>query len=94
VIIQRNNQTSGVPYCYNPTLLREQEDCKSRPAWEKWDFILKIAGHQWLTPVILAIQEAEEDLSSKPAWTNSSREPMSKKPFTHTKKGLVEWLKV
>jgi hypothetical protein len=38
----------------------------------------------------------QEDRSSKPAWANSSREPVSKKkkkkPFT--KKGLVEWLKV
>jgi hypothetical protein len=35
----------------------------------------------------------QEDLSLKPAWGNSSRDPISKrKPFM--KKGLVEWLKV
>jgi hypothetical protein len=47
------------------------------------------AGCQWLTPVILATQEAgvatQEDLGSKPAQANSSRDPISKKPFT--KKG-------
>jgi hypothetical protein len=44
------------------------------------------AVRQWLTPVILATQEAElEDRGSKPARPNSSRDPISKKPFT--KKG-------
>jgi hypothetical protein len=32
------------------------------------------------------------DLGLKPARANSSRDPISKKPFTKT--GLVEWLKV
>jgi hypothetical protein len=32
------------------------------------------------------------DRGSKPAWVNSSRDNVLKKPFT--KKGLVEWLKV
>jgi hypothetical protein len=34
----------------------------------------------------------QEDHSSKPAWANSSWDPILKKPIT--KKGLVEWLKV
>jgi hypothetical protein len=34
----------------------------------------------------------QEDGSSKPAWTNSLQDPISKKPIT--KVGLVEWLKV
>jgi hypothetical protein len=34
----------------------------------------------------------QEDLCSKPAWANSSRDPILKKTFI--KKGLVEWLKV
>jgi hypothetical protein len=34
----------------------------------------------------------QEDHGSKPAWANSSQDPVSKKPIT--KKGLVEWLKV
>jgi hypothetical protein len=34
----------------------------------------------------------QEDHGSKPAWTNSSRDPSLKKPYH--KKGLVEWLKV
>jgi hypothetical protein len=34
----------------------------------------------------------QEDCGSKPAWTNSSQDTISKKPFT--KIGLVEWLKV
>jgi hypothetical protein len=35
---------------------------------------------------------AQEDCSSKPARTNSSRDPVSKKSIT--KIGLVEWLKM
>jgi hypothetical protein len=50
---------------------------------------VKKARHQWFTPIILATQEY---LSSKSAQANSSRDPISKKPFT--KIGLVEWLKV
>jgi hypothetical protein len=34
----------------------------------------------------------QEDCGSKPAWENSSQDPIWKKPIT--KKGLVEWLKV
>jgi hypothetical protein len=34
----------------------------------------------------------QEDCGSKPAWENSSKDPISKKPFTKKKKGLVEWL--
>jgi hypothetical protein len=50
-------------------------------------------GHRWLTPVILATQEADqEDRNSKPAQANSLRDPISK---NHSQKiGLVEWLKV
>jgi hypothetical protein len=40
------------------------------------------ARYWWLMPVILATQE---DRSLKPAQANSSRDPVSKKPFT--KKG-------
>jgi hypothetical protein len=36
--------------------------------------------------------DRDEDHSSKPAWANSLRDPISKKPLT--KIGLVEWLKV
>jgi hypothetical protein len=52
------------------------------------------AGCWWLTPVILATQEAEIRrivVRSQP-WANSSQDPISKNP--NTKKGLVEWLKV
>jgi hypothetical protein len=39
-----------------------------------------LARRWWLTPVILATQEGDqEDHASKPAWTNSSRDPISKK---------------
>jgi hypothetical protein len=34
----------------------------------------------------------QQDHGSKPAWANSSSDPISKKPIT--KKGVVEWLKV
>jgi hypothetical protein len=34
----------------------------------------------------------QEDSCSKPTWTNSLQDPISKKPIT--KRGLVEWLKV
>jgi hypothetical protein len=34
----------------------------------------------------------QEDYGLKPAWANSSRDPILKKPIK--KKGLVEWLKV
>jgi hypothetical protein len=38
-----------------------------------------VARGQWLIPVILATQEADqEDCVSKPAWTNSSGDPISK----------------
>jgi hypothetical protein len=52
------------------------------------------AGPQWLTPVILSYsgRRDQEDQGLKPAWANSSRDPISKKPIT--KIGLVEWLKM
>jgi hypothetical protein len=51
------------------------------------------AGRWWLTPVILATQERDqEDCGSKPAGANSFVRPYLEKPFT--KIGLVEWLKV
>jgi hypothetical protein len=53
-----------------------------------------ISRRQWLTPVILATQEAE--IRRFTVWSqpqaNSSRDPISKKP--NTKKRLMEWLKV
>jgi hypothetical protein len=42
-----------------------------------------VAGCQWLTPVILATQEAE---ISKPAWANSLRDPILEKNPSQTKK--------
>jgi hypothetical protein len=36
----------------------------------------------------------QEDHGSKPAWANSSRDPMSKKAHHKKKNGVVEWLKV
>jgi hypothetical protein len=38
--------------------------------------VLTSAGHQWLPPVILAIQE---DHCWEPTWANSSGDPISKK---------------
>jgi hypothetical protein len=35
----------------------------------------------------------QDDCGLKPAWANSSRDPISKTPITK-KKGLVEWNKV
>jgi hypothetical protein len=55
-------------------------------------------GHWWLTPVILATQEAEirRITVQKLAWENSSVRSHLKKPFTKKKKkkGVVGWLKV
>jgi hypothetical protein len=46
-------------------------------------------GHRWLTPVILATQEADqEDRNSKPAQANSLR-PYLEKPFTKNRIGGV-----
>jgi hypothetical protein len=52
------------------------------------------AGCQWLTPIILATQEAEICrivVQSQP-WADFVRPYLKKKPIT--KKGLVEWLYV
>jgi hypothetical protein len=44
-------------------------------------------------PVILTTQERDqEDCISKPAWANSSRDPILKK--AHHKNELAEWLKL
>jgi hypothetical protein len=53
------------------------------------------AGHWWLTPIILASQEAEIRrivVQSQPGQIACNTLPISKKPIT--KIGLVEWLKV
>jgi hypothetical protein len=42
-------------------------------------------------PVILA---SKEDRGSKPDWTKSSPNPISKNTIMGKKKGLLEWLKV
>jgi hypothetical protein len=55
---------------------------------------INIAGHLWLTSVILATQETEirrMAVQSQPQ-ANSWRDPISKNPIT--KIGLAEWLKV
>jgi hypothetical protein len=54
---------------------------------------LKVARHQWLTPVILATQETESRRISVQSqrWQINLQDPISKVPNT---KGLVEWLKV
>jgi hypothetical protein len=48
-----------------------------------------LAKHRWLTPIILATQEAEirRILVPSQSWQTVSEK-------THHKKGLVEWLKV
>jgi hypothetical protein len=56
----------------------------------------EIVGYLWLMPAILVTQE---DHGSKPAWANSSQDPILKIPNTHTHththtEELVEWLKV
>jgi hypothetical protein len=45
--------------------------------------------HQWLTPVILATQEAEirRIMAQSQPWANSSRDPISKCSFTKKKAG-------
>jgi hypothetical protein len=54
---------------------------------------LLLAEHQWLTPIILATQEAEIGSIEVPSQPQHSlRDPIPKK--THYKKGLVEWLKL
>jgi hypothetical protein len=56
--------------------------------------INKLAGHQWLTPIILATKEAEIKrikVQSQPGQT-VLKCLSRKKPIT--KKGLVDWLKV
>jgi hypothetical protein len=52
-------------------------------------------GHQWLTPIILATQEAEIrriKFGSQPGQTVPKT--LSQKYTTHNIKGLAEWLKV
>jgi hypothetical protein len=46
------------------------------------------ARHQWLTLIILATQEVE-DHGSKPAGTNSSKDPISKKKPSQKRVGGV-----
>jgi hypothetical protein len=50
------------------------------------------AGHLWLTACNPSYSGGRSGGSPfKPAWANSSGDPISKKP--HHKNGLVEWLK-
>jgi hypothetical protein len=50
---------------------------------------------RWFTPVILAIQETEiRRIAVRSHPGQIVRDPISEKPFTKKKKGLVEWLKV
>jgi hypothetical protein len=54
----------------------------------------RIAGHQWLTPIILPTQESEIRrivVGSQPR--QIVYETLSQKYLTH-KKGLVNWLKM
>jgi hypothetical protein len=41
-------------------------------------------------PVILATQKAEEDCGLKPAWANSLKDPISKKPITKKAGGMTQ----
>jgi hypothetical protein len=52
------------------------------------------SGHWYLTPVILATQEAEIRRITVPSQAGQTvlQDPILKKPFT--KKEMVEWLKV
>jgi hypothetical protein len=50
-----------------------------------------LMAHACNLPSYLAGRD-QEDRSSQPAQANSSRDPISKKPFT--KIGLLEWLKM
>jgi hypothetical protein len=52
-----------------------------------------LARGQWLTPVILATQEAEIRGISANRRANSSGDTISKKKKTVTEKWLVAWLK-
>jgi hypothetical protein len=50
-------------------------------------------GQQWLTPVILATQEAE----IRRITVQSQSRQIARRPYlekSHHKKGLVQWLKV
>jgi hypothetical protein len=49
--------------------------------------MLLLAGHQWLKPVILATQE---DGDLKPAWENSSQDPILKIPNTKRAGGVAQ----
>jgi hypothetical protein len=43
--------------------------------------VAKVIWRQWLTPLILATQEAEmKDHGSKPAWANSLKDAILKNP--------------
>jgi hypothetical protein len=71
-------------------LLCKCEALRSKPSSTKKKIFFffksqKQAGCQWLTPVILATQEAE--IRRKPPWANSSQDPICK--IIRHKKGLV-----
>jgi hypothetical protein len=66
----RNSSTPGAG------LLEERETEREREESARGE----CSRHWWLTPVILATQEAEEDRCSKPTWANSSQDPILKNP--------------
>jgi hypothetical protein len=53
---------------------------------------VELAGHQWLSLVILAIQEADIRRFTVQSQANSSHVPILKKSITNRR--MVEWLKV
>jgi hypothetical protein len=52
--------------------------------------MVDVAGRRWLTPLILATQEMDqEDQGLKPVWANSLRDSISKTPNTKMPSGVT-----